>query len=145
MHRRSVCQLGILALATVLTLSTISCATTPTGPVVALPNGYYLRPAPNDQSVIVKRGGRQVLSSPVAAYAVSGYLVAGALGDTTASSREYTNDLPYGGGANTRYFILDTGSGKLQSDLDKAAWQASLKALGVPSDFQIFAPLPWTQ
>ncbi len=138
-------RLGFLALATMLAISTVSCVTTPAGPVVALPNGYYLRPDKADQTVLIKRGGEQILPSPIAAYAVSGYIVAGALGDTTVASREYTNDLAFSGGPTTRYFILDTGSGKLESDMDKAAWQNRLKALGVSSDFEIYAPLPWTQ
>ncbi len=145
MHRRSACQVGFLALATVLTISIVSCATTPAGPVVALPNGYYLRPDPSDRSVIVRRGGERVLPDTVAAYAVSGYLVAGALGQVPPSLRPFTDDLPFTGGATTRYFIVDTTSGKVESNLDAATWHARLKALGVPSDFEIYPPLPWQQ
>jgi hypothetical protein len=145
MHQRSVHQVGFAALAALLLTSLISCATAPARPVVALPNGYYLQPDAQDQSQIVKRGGREVLPTSVAAYAVSGYLVAGALGDAPASSRLYTNDLPFTGGPDTRYFILNTSSGKLESDLAGPAWHARLKELGVPSDFQIYPPLPWQQ
>lgn len=145
MHQRSVRLVGFPALAALLMISILSCATTPARPVVALPNGYYLQPDAQDQSQIVKRGGGHVLPAPVAAYAVSGYLVAGALGDAPASSRLYTNDLPFTGGPDTRYFILNTASGKLETDLSGPAWQARLKALGVPSDFQIYPPLPWQQ
>jgi hypothetical protein len=145
MHRRSVSEMGTLTLAILLTIATSSCATMPAGPVVALPNGYYLRPDQSKQTVLVKRGGTRILPGNVAAYAVSGVLVAGAEGKTTAASREYTNDLPFSGGPDTRYFILHTQSGQLESDLNKAAWQARLKELGVPSDFEIFPPLPWTQ
>ncbi len=145
MHRRSVGETGLLALAILLTIATVSCATAPVGPVVALPNGYYLRPDKAGQSEIVKRGSDDSLLGPVAAYAVSGNLVAGALGDTSASSREYTNDLPFSGTAGTRYFILDTQSGTLEPNLDPAAWQMRLQQLGVPSDFEIYPPLPWTQ
>lgn len=137
--------MGILAVAILLTLATVSCASMPRGPVVALPNGYYLRPDTSKQTVLVKRDGKAVLPGHVAAYAVSDFLVAGALGQTTEAALEYTNDLPFSGTADTRYFILDTQSGQVESDLDKTAWKARLKALGVPSDFEIFPPLPWTQ
>lgn len=145
MHRRSARRVGFLTLATLLTLSTVSCVTVPTGPVVALPNGYYLRPDKSDRSVIVKRSGAQVLPDTVAAYAVSGFLVAGALGQVPASLLPFTNDLPFTGRPTTRYFILDTMSGRVESNLDAAAWHARLKALGVPPDFEIFPPLPWQQ
>jgi hypothetical protein len=142
MHARALLRGFPFVLATVLTLGCASCATTPTGPVVVLPNGYYLQPDKSDQSEIVKRGGERVLEDPVAAYAVSGYIVAGALGPSPKGSSQYA-DLAFTGGADTRYFILDTTSGKLESNLDGAAWQRRLKELGVPSDFQIYPPLPW--
>ncbi|MGB6452730.1 MAG: hypothetical protein WBE92_18420 [Steroidobacteraceae bacterium] len=145
MHQRSVRQVGFAALATLLMISMISCATAPARPVVALPNGYYLQPDAQDQSQIVKRGGSHVLPASVAAYAVSGYLVAGALGDAPPSSRLYTNDLAFTGSTDTRYFILDTSSGKLESNLTAPAWHERLKELGVPADFQIYPPLPWQQ
>jgi hypothetical protein len=144
MHPRALRQAAGLVLATLLVLSAVSCATTPAGPVVVLPNGYYLQPDAQDQSDIVKRGASAVLVGPVAAYAVSGYLVAGALGKAPVSARLYS-DLAFSGGPDTRYFILDTTSGKLESDLDRAAWSMQLKARGVPSDFEIFPPLPWQQ
>jgi len=131
-----------LLLATLITLGSASCATAPTGPVVVLPNGYYLEPDKSNQSEIVKRSGGRILEDPVAAYAVSGYIVAGAEGPAPASARLYS-DLAFTGSADTRYFVLDTTSGKLESGLDAAAWQKRLKELGVPSDFQIYPPLPW--
>jgi hypothetical protein len=144
MHQAAVCQIARLALATLLAASIVSCATTPARPVVVLPNGYYLQPDKNEQSEIVKRDGGRVLPASVAAYAVSGYIVAGALGPTPAASGRYF-DLAFNGGPATQYFILDTTSGKLDSGLDKAEWRKRLKELGVPSDFEIYPPLPWQQ
>jgi len=129
-------------LAGLLTVAILSCATNPARPVVVLPNGYYLEPDKSDQSDIVRRGGGLVLHSPVAAYAVSANVVAGALGEAPASSRLYS-DLAFKGGPNTRYFILDTASGKVESDLNAADWHKRLKDLGVPPDFEIYPPLPW--
>jgi hypothetical protein len=111
--------------------------------VVALPNGYYLQPDSKKQTELVKRGGRTVLPAPIAAYAVSSTIVAGAQGATTDESRSYTNDLPFAGKAETRYFVLDTNSGKLEKDLDAAAWEQRLKDLGVPTPLKIYAPLKW--
>ena len=111
--------------------------------VVALPNGYYLQPNAKLQTQIVKRQGGNVVPGPIAAYAVSGQVVAGALGEPPPESRGYTNDLPFKGNADTRYFVLDTTSGKLDSNLDSAGWQQRLGALGVPQNLRIYAPLRW--
>ncbi len=142
MRLGAVSPLARLALATLLAASIVSCATTPARPVVVLPNGYYLQPDKSAQSEIVKRGGTMVVPAPVAAYAVSGYIVAGALG--SAPPGLYF-DLAFTGHPNTQYFILDTTTGKLETDLNAAQWQERLKDLGVPSDFQIYPPLPWQQ
>jgi hypothetical protein len=123
-------------------MSLISCATAQSGPVVALPNSYYLQPDANLQTLLVRRNGTHVLAGHVAAYAVSGNIVAGALGDVP-HNRLYTNELPYAGGPETRYFILDTAANKLESDLDADAWHKRLQELGVRSDFTIYPLLPW--
>lgn len=120
-----------------------SCAITTPGPVVALPNGYYLQPDKKQQTEIVKRGGRQVLRGPIAAYAVSGAIVAGARGEPRTEARSYPNDLPFKGTPETRYFVLDTMRGRLESDLNESAWRSRLADLGAPSTMRIYAPLPW--
>ena len=112
--------------------------------MVVLPNGYDLTPNKDDQSEIVKRGGQVVLPGPIGAYGTSGDIVAGALGNGPTAGRLYI-DQPYTGGPDTRYFILDTEKGKVESDLDGMQWHDRLKALGVPSDFEIYPPLPWAQ
>jgi hypothetical protein len=142
MHARVLLKVSPLVLATLLALGSASCATAPSGPVVVLPNGYYLQPDKSDQSEIIKRGAGRVLADPIAAYAVSGYIVAGALGPAPSGSRRYS-DLAFTGAPDTRYFILDTTSGQFESGLDGTEWQKRLKELGVPSDFQIYPPLPW--
>lgn len=112
--------------------------------MVVLPNGYDLTPNKDDQSEIVKRGGQVVLPGPIGAYGTSGDIVAGALGNGPTAGRLYI-DQPYTGGPDTRYFILDTAKGKVESDLDGMQWHDRLKVLGVPADFEIYPPLPWTQ
>ncbi|HUN25283.1 MAG TPA: hypothetical protein VMU67_03175 [Steroidobacteraceae bacterium] len=129
-------------MAALLAATLMSCATTPTRPVVVLPNDYYLQPDDAMQSEIVKRGGQIVVPAPIAAYAVSGDLVAGASGAAPAAGHLFP-DRAFTGNASTRYFILDTGSGRLESDLDHADWKKRLKELQVPSDFEILPPLPW--
>lgn len=118
-------------------------ATSASTAVVALPNGYYLQPDSKKQTELVKRGGKVVLPAPIAAYAVSATVVAGAEGAPTAESRSYTNDLPFEGKADTRYFVLDTDTGKLDKGLDSAAWQQRLKELNVSTPMRIYAPLKW--
>ncbi|HTY50023.1 MAG TPA: hypothetical protein VMB48_10055 [Steroidobacteraceae bacterium] len=138
----------ILAAAATLLLGATACATaraTYEGPVIVLPNSYYVRPDQGNQSKIVKRNGSPLLPGHIAAYAVSGDIVAGALGDAPAWGPLYTNDRPFDGTADTRYFILDTSTGKLETGLDKAAWQARLMQLGVPGDFRIYPVPPWQQ
>jgi len=144
MHRRSLYQFAPATVAALFTLALASCATTPARPVVVLPNGYYLTPDQNEQSEIIKRGGRVVLPGPIAAYATSRNLVTGALGMGPTAGRLYS-DQPYKGGPDTRYFILDTTDGKLQSNLDAMQWKDGLKALGAPADLEIYPPLPWNQ
>jgi hypothetical protein len=126
-----------------LALVLAACATSAQTAVVALPNGYYLQPDKQRQTELVKRGGKVVLPGPIAAYAVSSTVVAGAEGPPSAESRSYTNDLPFEGKAETRYFVLDTNSGKLEKDLDSAGWEQRLKALGVTTPLRIYAPLKW--
>ena len=124
-------------------LAVAACATSAQTAVVALPNGYYLQPDSKRQTEIVKRGGRVVLAGPIAAYAVAATIVAGAEGEPSAASHSYTNDLPFDGKAETRYFVLNTDSGQLEKDLDAASWEQRLKALGVTTPLKIYAPLKW--
>jgi hypothetical protein len=142
MDQRAFSRMRIIALAAVAA-AIGACATTRTGPVVALPNGHYLQPNKAAQTSLVKRTGARVLPGPIAAYAVSKHIVAGALGEPHPLSRVYTNDWPFKGTPQTRYFVLDTSTGRLDSNLDEAAWRRRLDELGVPPSFKIFAPLPW--
>jgi hypothetical protein len=143
MHSRPVHLLRCLAFASLLTIALNAVAANVTGPVVVLPNSYYLQPDKAGQTKLTKRDGSRVLPGTVAAYVVSGQFVVGAIGAVPASSHEYTNDLEFTGGPDTRYFILDTTSGKLESDLDEAAWHKRLLELSQRADLHIYPPLPW--
>jgi hypothetical protein len=150
MRERSVTRYLLLTCTAALTMAVSACASTKAETVVVLPNGYTLQPdkSPKNpgasvQSEIDKGNGHHVVPAPIAAYAVSGTVVAGALGEPPANSRLYTNDLPFSGKPDTRYFVLDTLTGKLDTNLDEAAWKKRLQELGVPGDFRIYPPLPW--
>lgn len=143
MRERSFARDILLTFTAALTLAMSACASTGAQSLVALPNGYSMQPDKSKQSEIVKRDGRRIVAAPIAAYAVSGTVVAGALGEPPASSRLYTNDLAFTGKPDTRYFVLDTLTGKLDTNLDEASWKKRLQELGVPSDFHIYPPLPW--
>jgi hypothetical protein len=143
MPERSVVREILLVLTATLSMAITACASTKAQPLVALPNGYSLQPDKAAYSEIVNRNGRHVVPAPIAAYAVSGKVVAGALGEPPPNSRLYTNDLPFSGNRDTRYFVLDTTTGKLDTNLDEAAWKKRLEELKVPADFRIYPPLPW--
>jgi hypothetical protein len=120
-----------------------ACAVSGAPEVVALPNGYYLQPDRNKETELVKRSGHRVLPGTVAAYAVSGQIVTGALGTASAAGHSYANDSPFHGDANTRYFVLDTRSGRLDQNLTADAWREHLKELGESSSLEIYPPLAW--
>ncbi len=143
MRERRIVRHILLALTAALTMTMSACASTKAQTLVALPNGYSLQPDKSAQTELVKRDGRRIVPAPIAAYAVSGDVVAGALGEPSPSARLYTNDLPFSGGPDTRYFVLETRTGKLDTNLDEAAWKKRLQELGVPTDFHLYAPLPW--
>ncbi|MEJ1962061.1 MAG: hypothetical protein WDO56_11170 [Gammaproteobacteria bacterium] len=144
MHHPAVSRVLITALV-VLSMASVAPASAAPTPVVALPNGYYLQPTKVAQTSLVKRGGKAVLPGPVAAYAVFMNVVAGALGEVATQARSYTNDLPFTGKEDTRYFILNTASGQLESNLTEKDWRHRLDELGVPAPFKIYAPLPWAK
>ena len=135
--------LRLVSCACLLLLTFNAFARTVTGPVVVLPNSFYLQPDKDGQTKLVKHDGTRLLLGTIAAYAVSGQYVIGAEGTVPPPSHEITNDLDFAGTADTKYFILDTVSGKLESGLNEAAWRARLKELGQSADVHIYPPLPW--
>lgn len=142
MHARSI-RLIPLLFAALLMLGANAFAAKVSGPVVVLPNSYYLQPEQGGQTKLVKHDGSRLLPGTIAAYVVSGQLVFGAIGTVPAAVHQFTNDLEFTGAADTKYFILDTASGKLESDLDAASWHKRLTELGVKGDVHIYPPLPW--
>jgi hypothetical protein len=132
-----------LVCASLLMIAVSAYAASVSGPVVVLPNSYYLQPDEGGQTKLVKRDGKRLLPGTIAAYVVSGELVVGAIGATPPPGHQFTNDLEFTGTPETRYFILDTATGKLESGLDEAAWHKRLQELGQRSDLHIYPPLPW--
>lgn len=131
---------------TSLFLVTLSAtAASVTGPVVVLPNSYYLQPDKEGQTKLVKHDGSRLLPGHIAAYLVFGQVVVGAIGDVPPAVHQFTNDLEFTGGPDTKYFILDTTSGKLETNLDAAAWHKRIQELGLNSAVHIYPPLPWQQ
>ena len=143
MRARSVSLIRSLACASLLLFTVSAFAGSVSGPVVVLPNSYYLQPDKGGQTKLVKHDGSRLLPGHIAAYLVSGQIVIGAIGDVPPSAHQFTNDLEFTGGPDTRYFILDTANGKLESDLDEATWHKRLQELGVQTDVHIYPPLPW--
>lgn len=136
MNRRALLPALVIA-----SLSVSACASTVTASVIALPNGYYLIPTKSGGLSLDKRNGRAVVPGPVAAYAVVRQVVTGALGEPPPLNRHYTNDLPYKGTPETRYFVLDTRDGKLDTGLDEVAWKMRLTALELPSPVELHSPI----
>ncbi len=145
MHARSVRLIRSLAFTSLIAFTFGAVAASVTGPVVVLPNSYYLQPDLAGQTKLVKHDGSRLLPGTVAAYTVSGQIVAGAIGAVPAITHQFTNDLEFTGTPDTRYFILDTASGKFESNLDEASWHKRLQELGVRSEVHLYPPLPWQQ
>jgi hypothetical protein len=139
---RPVRLMRAVAFASLLLIAVNAFAASVTGPVVVLPNSYYLQPDKDGQTKLVKHDGSRLLPGNIAAYAVSGQFVVGALGAMPA--HQFGNDQEFTGTADSRYFILDTSSGKLESDLDEAAWHKRFADLGLRNDLHIYPPLPWS-
>ena len=132
-----------LLLASLILVTMSATAATVTGPVVVLPNSYYLQPEKDGQTKLVKHDGSRLLPGHIAAYLVTGQMVIGAIGEVPPATHQFTNDLEFTGGPDTRYFILDTSSGKLEANLDEAAWHKRIQELGQSSPVHIYPPLPW--
>ena len=131
-----------VAFVSLLLIALRAVAATVTGPVVVLPNSYYLQPDKGGQTKLVKHDGSRLLPGTIAAYAVSGQFVIGAMGAMPA--HQFGNDQEFTGTADSRYFILDTSSGKLESDLDEASWHKRFADLGLRVDLHLYPPLPWS-
>jgi hypothetical protein len=117
-----------------------ACVTSPPF-VVALPNGYYLQRDRAKQVALVKRGGGTLVRGPIAAYAVADNVVAGCVGEWPRRFFSYPNDSPFPDSADCRYFILDTPSGRMETNLTPEAWRSRLKNYGVPQNLRITAPV----
>jgi hypothetical protein len=142
MPLRPVRLMRSVAFASLFMIALSAFAATVTGPVVVLPNSYYLQPDKAGQTKLVKHDGGRLLPGTIAAYAVSGQFVVGALGAMPA--HQFGNDQEFTGSPDSRYFILDTASGKLESDLDEAAWHKRFQDLGLRVDLHLYPPLPWS-
>ena len=138
-HHNFVRATIVLLLATAVSLLS-ACASTRNAAVIALPNGFYFQKSTPGQVELVRRDGRRVLRGPVAAYAVSGEIVAGALGEISAAARACTNDCPFKDTPDTRYFVLDTRTGYLTTNLSATEWRGRLDSAGVPPSFRIATP-----
>jgi len=109
--------------------------------VVALPNGYYLQRDRDAHVALVRRDGRTIIPGPVAAYAVVNNLVAGCVGEWPRRFLAYPNESAFPDSADCRYFILDTPSGRMDTNLAPEAWRSRLKDYGVPQALEITAPV----
>jgi hypothetical protein len=110
-------------------------------PAIALPNGYYLQPTKTQQLALVKGSGSRAVLEPIAAYSVCGQAVIGATGASLPLHREYTDDLPFKGAADTRYFVLNTETGKIESGLDEATWKTRVTPLCALTGTDLYAPI----
>jgi hypothetical protein len=108
--------------------------------VVVLPNGYLIDRDKTSQTRIVKRAGGVVVPGPIAAYAVFRDVVTGSVSSPAAAA--VAKGTPGADkAAFVSYFVLDTASGKVDKDLDAAAWNNRLKALGAPASPDISPPI----
>jgi hypothetical protein len=131
---------GLLFLIAVLCVTIGSCATQRGSAfVVVLPNGYLIDRDKSSKTRIVKRAGGVVVPGPIAAYGVFRDVVTGSV----ASAAAGTADKADAGAdkAAPQYFVIDTASGKVDQNLDAAAWNSRLKELGAPASPNISPPI----
>ena len=143
LKHRSPTSLLLVAVAWTLVGSTLQgCASARAAPfVVALPNGYYLQRDRDSHVGIIKRGGRQVLRGPIAAYAVEGETVAGCVGEWPPRSFAYPNETPFPDSVDCRYFILHTPTGQIETGMDPKTWRSRLADSGASESLKITAPV----
>jgi hypothetical protein len=72
---------------------------------------------------------------------VSQNIVAGCVGQWPPRPFGYPNETPFPDSTDCRYFILDTGNGRVVTALSPATWRSQLKEYGVPPSLQITAPV----
>ena len=131
---------GLLFLIAVLCVTISSCATQGGSSfVVVLPNGYLIDRDKTSQTRIVKRAGGVVVPGPIAAYGVYRDVVTGSVSSTTAGGAD--KPAPAADKATPHYFVIDTASGKVDRNLDTAAWNSRLKELGAPASLDISPPV----
>ena len=118
-----------------------ACATSGSGAVVALPDGYYLQRDRASLVEIVNGNGRVVVPGPIAGYAVHRHIVTGCVANESRKSGSYPNDAPLGELADARYFVLDTRTGKITTGLNPADWKNRLKELDPTISADIWAPV----
>jgi hypothetical protein len=140
MYSRSALTRWSRCLTIVVALLLASCATVAPF-VVALPNGYYLQRDRNSNVALVKRGGRTLIPGPIAAYAVANDVVAGCVGEWPPRIVGYPNEMPFPDSADCRYFILDTRSQRIETNLAPDVWRGRLKEYGAPPTLEITAPV----
>ena len=107
--------------------------------VVVLPNGYLIDRDRSSNTRIVKRSGGVAVQGPIAGYTVVRDVVTGYVGDAPPVGASSPTPPPPEQAA--KYFVLDTTSGRVDSNLDTAAWNNRLKELGAPTSPVISPPI----
>ena len=134
-------QRALLFLIAAVCMTVSSCATQGGSPfVVVLPNGYLIERDKSSQTRIVKRSGGLVVPGPIAAYGVYRDIVAGSVSSAPISAASLGTPAA-AEQKPAHYFVLDTASGKIDNNLDAAAWNARLKALSAPTSPEISPPI----
>ena len=132
-----------LLLTSLIVVALSATAATVSGPVVVLPNSYYLQPDKDGQTKLVKHDGSRLLPGHVAAYVVAGQIVTGAIGDVPPAAHQFTNDLEFTGGPDTT--LLHSRHQPAASS--RPTWMrppgtsASRNWGSIP--VHIYPPLPW--
>jgi hypothetical protein len=103
-----------------------------------LPNGYLINRDKAAQTRIVKRSGGVVVAGPIAGYGVYRDVVAGNVGPVVTPG---SGNVAPPADQSRSYFVLDTASGKLDTNLDAMAWNKRLKELGAPTSPEISPPV----
>ena len=142
----------------------VGCAASRSDFVVALPNGYQIVRDKTSAPTLVKKKGGVVVPGPVARYTVIRDVVVGQV-DRSAQTKDKArdpakdqtsspakdkpadkaaeNDTPAEktAGEKQGFFVLDTRSGQLGTQLSESAFNERLKSLNIPPSPELSPPV----
>jgi len=133
-------------------VAVVGCAASRSDFVVALPNGYQIVRDKASAPTLVKKKGGVVVPGPVARYTVIRDVVVGQV-DSSAQKIDKAKGKPADKASENDtatektaaekqgFFVLDTRSGQLGTQLSESAFNERLKSLNIPPSPELSPPV----